>query len=99
MTSGSISSKGVFAAVVMACSATLALAQTPAKPATQAPSTAKPATAKPGAQKPATAKPPAAKPAATNPALRTPSKLTATAPATYRVAFDTTAGPFVVEVV
>jgi peptidyl-prolyl cis-trans isomerase A (cyclophilin A) len=47
-------------------------------------------------------KPPAPKPAAPaaapNPALRTPAKLTEKAPETFRVNFDTTAGPFVVEV-
>jgi peptidyl-prolyl cis-trans isomerase A (cyclophilin A) len=62
------------------------------------PTTQKPAATKPAAQKPATAKPATAKPAAPNPALRTPSKLTAVAPATYKVNFDTTAGSFVVEV-
>jgi peptidyl-prolyl cis-trans isomerase A (cyclophilin A) len=58
----------------------------------------KPAPAKPTTAKPAAAKPATAKPAAPNPALRTPSKLTAVAPATYRVNFDTTAGSFIVEV-
>jgi peptidyl-prolyl cis-trans isomerase A (cyclophilin A) len=64
-----------------------------AKPTTQKPAGTKPATAKPTTAKPATAKP-----APPNPALRTPSKLTAVAPATYKVNFDTTAGSFVVEV-
>jgi peptidyl-prolyl cis-trans isomerase A (cyclophilin A) len=68
------------------------------KPAAQKPTTQKPAGTKPATTKPATAKPTTAKPVPPNPALRTPSKLTAVAPATYRVNFDTTAGSFVVEV-
>jgi peptidyl-prolyl cis-trans isomerase A (cyclophilin A) len=68
--------------------------QTPSKPAAQAPTGAKPAP-KPGTAKPATAKPAASTATA---ALSTPSKLTAVAPATYKVDFDTSAGPFVVEV-
>ena len=62
------------------------------------PTTQKPAATNPATQKPATAKPATAKPAVPNPALRTPSKLTAVAPATYKVNFDTTVGSFVVEV-
>ena len=71
--------------------AVLALAPAPAF--SQATSTAKPA-----GQKPPPPKPVAAKPSAPSPALRTPSKLKETAPATFTVNFDTTAGPFVVEV-
>jgi len=70
-------------------------------PSTSKPATAKPATTKPATTKPATAKPadkPAAKPAAPSAALRTPSKLVERAPETFSVAFDTTAGPFVVQV-
>lgn len=67
-----------------------------AKPATQKPTTQKPTGSKPAGAKPGTAKPATAKPASA--ALRTPAKLTETAPATYKVNFDTTAGPFVVEV-
>ena len=59
--------------------------------------TAKPAPPKPTTQKPAP-KAAGAKPAAPSAALRTPSKLTETAPAVYNVTFDTTAGPFVVQV-
>ena len=81
--------------------------QTPstAKPATQKPTPttqkpagagAKPTGAKPGTTKPGTAS--TAKPAVASAALRTPSKLTAKAPETFKVNFDTSAGPFVVEV-
>ena len=66
--------------------------QTPAKP-----STAKPAGTKPSTARPATAKP-APKPAAPSAALRSPSKLTEKAPEVFNVAFDTTAGPFLVQV-
>jgi peptidyl-prolyl cis-trans isomerase A (cyclophilin A) len=96
MTSRSMTTTGIISATVFALS-TVMLAQTPAKPA-PAPSTPKPAPTKPAGQKPATAKPATAKPAATSAALKTPSKLTATAPATFRATFDTTAGPFVIEV-
>jgi peptidyl-prolyl cis-trans isomerase A (cyclophilin A) len=82
-----------------------AAAQTPAKPATTKPATTtqkpagtKPAAPKPAGAKPGTAKPATAKPAAPSAALRTPSKLTATAPATFKANFETTAGVFVVEV-
>jgi peptidyl-prolyl cis-trans isomerase A (cyclophilin A) len=64
---------------------------------TAKPTTQKPAVPKPPAPKPSP-KPAAAKPAAPNPALMAPSKLKATAPATYLVNFDTTAGPFVIQV-
>jgi peptidyl-prolyl cis-trans isomerase A (cyclophilin A) len=67
-----------------------------AKPAAQKPTTQKPTGSKPAGAKPGTAKPAAAKPASA--ALRTPAKLTEPAPATFKVNFDTTAGPFVVEV-
>ena len=70
------------------------------KPASQTP--AKPSTAKPAATKPSTARPagakPAPKPAAPSAALRSPSKLTEKAPEVFNVAFDTTAGPFLVQV-
>jgi peptidyl-prolyl cis-trans isomerase A (cyclophilin A) len=68
-------------------------AQTPAKP-----SPTKPAPAKPPTTKPPTTKPPTAKPAAPSAALRNPAKLTEKAPEVYSVAFDTTAGPFVIQV-
>jgi peptidyl-prolyl cis-trans isomerase A (cyclophilin A) len=82
------------------------LAQSTAKPATTPaqtkPAPAKPAptpsTQKPTTQKPAPPKPATAKPAAPSAALRTPAKLKEVAPATYRVDFDTSAGPFVIEV-
>jgi peptidyl-prolyl cis-trans isomerase A (cyclophilin A) len=67
-----------------------------AKPATQKPTTQKPTGSKPAGAKPATKKPATAKPASA--ALRTPAKLTETAPATFKVNFDTSVGPFVVEV-
>lgn len=41
---------------------------------------------------------PAASAQTTNPALRSPASLTATAPAVYKVKFDTSAGVFVIEV-
>ena len=82
----------------MALFTTFALAQSTAKPATSTPSQAKPAPTTPATQKPAPAKPATAKPAAVNPALRTPAKLKETAPATFRANFDTSVGPFVVEV-
>jgi peptidyl-prolyl cis-trans isomerase A (cyclophilin A) len=62
------------------------------KPAAQKPAVQKPAAQKPAAQKPAP------KPATGTAALRTPAKLKETAPATFRAAFETTAGQFVVEV-
>jgi peptidyl-prolyl cis-trans isomerase A (cyclophilin A) len=97
------------ATIAMIVGAMLALSNTPgltqstAKPSTSTPSQTKPAPAKPtpttpATQKPATAKPATAKPAAVNPALRTPAKLKETAPATFRANFDTSVGPFVVEV-
>jgi peptidyl-prolyl cis-trans isomerase A (cyclophilin A) len=58
----------------------------------------KPAPAKPSTQKPAPKPAAGAKPAAPNPALRTPSKLKERAPEVFTANFDTTAGPFVVEV-
>ena len=82
------------------------LAQSTSKPATT-PAQTKPApekpaptssTQKPTTQKPAPPKPATAKPAAPSAALRTPAKLKEVAPATYRVDFDTSAGPFVIEV-
>jgi peptidyl-prolyl cis-trans isomerase A (cyclophilin A) len=80
---------------LLAFSPTFALSQGTAypKPAGQ-PAGQQPA--KP-APKPA-AKPPAAKPAAPSAALRTPSKLKEQAPPDYNVAFDTTAGSYVVQV-
>ncbi len=75
--------------------------QAPAKPTTtQKPTTQKPAGTgtKPAGTKPAGAKPSTAKPPAVSAALRTPSKLKEQAPATFRASFDTSAGPFVVEV-
>jgi peptidyl-prolyl cis-trans isomerase A (cyclophilin A) len=72
--------------------------QAPDKPAAAKPTTQKPAGTKPTATKPAPPKPVAAKPAAASAALRTPAKLTETAPATFKVNFDTSAGPFVIEV-
>lgn len=81
---------------LLALSTTIAYGQatTPAKPAAQ-----KPATQTPAAPKPATTKPSsAAKPPAPSAALRTPSKLKETAPAVFDVNFDTTVGPFVVQV-
>jgi peptidyl-prolyl cis-trans isomerase A (cyclophilin A) len=80
---------------LLAFSPTFALSQGTAypKPAGQ-PAGQQPA--KP-APKPA-AKPPAAKPAAPRAALRTPSKLKEQAPPVYNVAFDTSAGSFVVQV-
>ena len=83
---------------VVALVTTFAFAQSPAKPAASTPSQAKPAPTTPAAQKPAPAKPATAKPAAVNPALRTPAKLKETAPATFRANFDTSVGPFIVEV-
>jgi peptidyl-prolyl cis-trans isomerase A (cyclophilin A) len=81
--------------------APLALAQTGGKPAEPKPA-ATSQQPKPATPKPSTAKPSAAKPAPPKPApsaaLRTPSKLTEVAPAVYNVRFDTTAGPFVVQV-
>jgi peptidyl-prolyl cis-trans isomerase A (cyclophilin A) len=77
-------------------------AQTPAKPSPTKPAPTQPPTAKPPTAKPSTTKPsaakPAAKPAAPSAALRNPSKLIEKAPEVYSVAFDTTAGPFVVQV-
>ena len=70
-------------------------AQTKPAPAKPAPT---PSTQKPTTQKPAPPKPATAKPAAPSAALRTPAKLKEVAPATYRVDFDTSAGPFVIEV-
>jgi peptidyl-prolyl cis-trans isomerase A (cyclophilin A) len=75
----------------------------PASAAAQTGSTAKqppskPAATTPTTQKPAGTKPAGAKPAAANAALRTPSKLKETAPATYKVNFETSIGAFVVEV-
>jgi len=82
-----------------------ALLAWPIAPAySQATGTAKPSAQKPAAQKPTAQKPPppkpapAAKPSAPNPALRTPSKLKDRAPEVFTANFDTTAGPFVVEV-
>jgi cyclophilin family peptidyl-prolyl cis-trans isomerase len=90
---------GFMSIAALAASAALALAQTGTKPAEPKPAT--PAQTKPATQKPAAAKPATAKPApkpAPSAALMTPSKLTETAPAVYNVRFDTTAGPFVVQV-
>jgi cyclophilin family peptidyl-prolyl cis-trans isomerase len=70
-------------------------AQTKPAPAKPAPT---PSTQKPTTQKPAPPKPATAKPAGPSAALRTPAKLKEVAPATYRVNFDTSAGPFVIEV-
>ena len=82
---------GVIAAsALVAFSGAGAFAQA-TKPATQKPTTQKPAPKAAGAK-------PAATPAAPSAALRTPSKLTETAPPVYNVTFDTTAGPFVVQV-
>jgi peptidyl-prolyl cis-trans isomerase A (cyclophilin A) len=91
------------ALVLVALCTTFAFAQSTAKPATSTPSQTKPAPPKPApttpaTQKPATAKPTTSKPAAVNPALRTPAKLKETAPATFRANFETSVGPFVVEV-
>ena len=58
----------------------------------------KPAQPKPSGQKPAPKPAAGAKPAAANPALRTPSKLKDRAPEVFTANFDTSAGPFVVEV-
>jgi peptidyl-prolyl cis-trans isomerase A (cyclophilin A) len=87
---------------------TAALAWAPAAAYSQATGTSKPAATKPAEQKPQpppkpagtkpTAKPSTAKPAPPNAALRTPSKLKDTAPAVFTANFDTSAGPFVVEV-
>ena len=86
-------------AVAVALAAALANAQTPTQPPKPAP--------KPGAKPPA--KPPAktgastaaktpALSAAQRAALMNPAKLTAPAPAVFKAAFDTSAGPFVIEV-
>ncbi|HEY7502254.1 MAG TPA: peptidylprolyl isomerase [Vicinamibacterales bacterium] len=78
-----------------------ALTCLPAKGYSQATGAAKPPAPKPATQKPAPPPPKpaaAAKPAATNPALRTPSKLKDRAPEVFTANFDTSAGPFVVEV-
>ena len=85
-------------AAVVALFTTVAFAQSTANPATSTPSQAKPASTTPATQKPAPAKPATAKPVAVNPALRTPAKLKETAPATFRVNFYMSVGPFVVEV-
>jgi len=88
----------LIAAPVLAQSATKPAAtpaQTKPAPAKPAPT---PSTQKPTTQKPAPPKPATAKPAAPSAALRTPAKLKEVAPATYRVDFDTSAGPFVIEV-
>jgi peptidyl-prolyl cis-trans isomerase A (cyclophilin A) len=100
MTARSNRALAITSAAAVAFFTTFAFAQSTAKPATSTPTQAKPAPAKPAptTQKPATAKPATAKPAAVNPALRTPAKLKETAPATFRVNFDTSVGPFVMEV-
>ena len=108
MTVRHIARTGLMLSITLTLAASPALGQTGAKPAdpkpaAQAPAqpkpaTQKPATAKPSTANPATAKPAPPKPAAPSAALRTPSKLTEAAPATYNVRFDTTAGPFVVQV-
>ena len=100
MTARSNRAVAITSVAVVALFTTFAFAQSTAKPATSTPSQTKPAPAKPApaTQKPATAKPATAKPAAVNPALRTPAKLKETAPATFRANFDTSVGPFVVEV-
>jgi peptidyl-prolyl cis-trans isomerase A (cyclophilin A) len=103
MTARSNRAAAITSAAAVALFTTFAFAQSTAKPATSTPSQTKPAPAKPApttpaTQKPATAKPATAKPAAVNPALRTPSKLKETAPATFRANFDTSVGPFVMEV-
>ncbi len=103
MTARSNRAVAITSAAVVALFTTFAFAQSTAKPATSTPSQTKPAPAKPApttpaTQKPATAKPATAKPAAVNPALRTPAKLKETAPATFRANFDTSVGPFVIEV-
>jgi peptidyl-prolyl cis-trans isomerase A (cyclophilin A) len=85
----------VTGAAAVALFTTFAFAQSTAKPATSTPSQTKPA---PTTQKPAPAKPATAKPAAVNPALRTPAKLKERAPATFRANFETSVGPFVIEV-
>jgi peptidyl-prolyl cis-trans isomerase A (cyclophilin A) len=87
---------GIALIVALTFSPAAASAQTAQKPATSKP--AAPATQKPATQTPSAAKPAAAKPAAPSAALRTPSKLKETAPPVFNVAFDTTAGPFVVKV-
>ncbi|HET7217508.1 MAG TPA: peptidylprolyl isomerase [Vicinamibacterales bacterium] len=91
---------GLILAAAVTFSASLAFAQAGTKPAEPKPATSAqptPATQKPTTAKPA-AKPAPPKPAAPSAALRTPSKLTEVAPATYNVRFDTTAGPFVIQV-
>ena len=99
MTARSNRAVAITSAAVVALFTTFAFAQSTAKPATSTPSQAKPAPpTTPATQKPATAKPATAKPAAVNPALRTPAKLKETAPATFRANFDTSVGPFVMEV-
>jgi peptidyl-prolyl cis-trans isomerase A (cyclophilin A) len=108
MTAHRIARTGLILGLTLALPASLALAQTSPKPADSKPAapapvqskpaTQKPATTKPAAAKPAPAKPAPPKPAAPSAALLTPSKLTQVAPATYNVRFDTTAGPFVVQV-
>ncbi len=95
MTARSNRAAAITSAAVVALFTTFAFAQSTAKPATSTPSQAKPA---PTTQKPAPAKPATAKPAVVNPALRTPAKLKETAPATFRANFDTSVGPFVIEV-
>jgi peptidyl-prolyl cis-trans isomerase A (cyclophilin A) len=90
-------------AVALAVSATLAGAQTPAQPPPK-PTTQKPAPKtppRPAAKPPAKTATSTAKPATTaaqRAALMNPAKLTAPAPAVFRAAFDTSAGPFVIEV-
>lgn len=98
MTARSHATTAIMVGAMLALSTRPGLAQSTAKPATSTPSQAKPAPTTPATQKPATAKPATAKPPAVNPALRTPAKLKETAPATFRAHFDTSVGPFVVEV-
>ena len=98
MTARSNRAVAITSAAAVALFTNFAFAQSTAKPATSTPSQAKPAPTTPATQKPAPPKPATAKPAAVNPALRTPAKLKETAPATFRVNFDTSVGPFVIEV-
>ena len=98
MTARSNRAVAITSAAAVALFTTLGLAQSTAKPAASTPSQAKPAPTTPATQKPAPPKPATAKPAAVNSALRTPAKLKETAPATFRADFDTSVGPFVIEV-
>jgi peptidyl-prolyl cis-trans isomerase A (cyclophilin A) len=95
MTARSMWMSGMCLGAALALSANVALAQSGGQSTATKPSAQKPTAQKPPPPPP---KPTGAKPAATSAALRTPAKLNETAPATFKVNFDTSVGPFVVEV-